>query len=520
MDKTININLGDILFQIDEDAYRILRDYLQAINNRFANVQGGHETVEDIESRIAEIFQSHKGLAGVITKENVETMISTIGKPEDFDVEETVIETPYRTVKKRMYRNTDDMIIGGVCSGIAAYLDSDTVLFRILFVIFALFFGVGFLVYLALWIALPAARTDSQKKELYGNTFRMQHKSETGVDQPVKTFNDQSRIGNAINEVFRAIGKVFYVSFRIFLILIGGILVVSGFLFIVSYVIIFIFKYPGIYSIDSPHVNMLNIPDFLNYIVNPSLVPWILILATISFILPMLAIIYWGVKMIFWFKARDGVISLIAFVVWILAITVLAIIGFNEGISFAESARATTQVVLPHTPDTLYIHSDKRVADLKYEKEISLPHEEYSVFINDDNKIIYIRPHLTIDLSEDKQTSIEINKRSAGRSERDANNKAESLVYNYNVNKDTLKIDEYFELPSGRKWAADDIEINLSVPSGVILKFDNMGLKVQSHIRNRENDYYESRWESGRGLWVMTDEGLESVTEKSSKNRK
>ena len=66
MDKTININLGGILFQIDEEAFRKLRDYLQSINNRFGNSQGGNETIEDIELRIAEIFQSQKGLAGVI----------------------------------------------------------------------------------------------------------------------------------------------------------------------------------------------------------------------------------------------------------------------------------------------------------------------------------------------------------------------------------------------------------------------------------------------------------------------
>ena len=61
MDKTININLGGTLFQIDEEAYRILRDYLQSIDQKFRNVQGGNETIEDIELRIAEIFQSQKG---------------------------------------------------------------------------------------------------------------------------------------------------------------------------------------------------------------------------------------------------------------------------------------------------------------------------------------------------------------------------------------------------------------------------------------------------------------------------
>ena len=62
MDKTININIAGTLFQIDEDAFSILRDYLQAINTRFRNVQGGNETIEDIESRISEIFQSQKGM--------------------------------------------------------------------------------------------------------------------------------------------------------------------------------------------------------------------------------------------------------------------------------------------------------------------------------------------------------------------------------------------------------------------------------------------------------------------------
>ena len=89
MDKTININLGGILFQIDEEAFRILRDYLQAINNRFANVQGGHETIEDIESGLLKFFSHRKALAGVITTENVEKMISIIGKPEDFDQDDT-----------------------------------------------------------------------------------------------------------------------------------------------------------------------------------------------------------------------------------------------------------------------------------------------------------------------------------------------------------------------------------------------------------------------------------------------
>jgi phage shock protein PspC (stress-responsive transcriptional regulator) len=236
MDKTININLGGILFQIDEDAFRILRDYLQAINNRFAYIQGGHETIEDIESRIAEIFQSQKGLTGVVTKENVESMISIIGKPEDFDLGGAEMESQvYTSNNKRMFRNPEDKILGGVCSGIAAYLNTDPVLFRILFVLLFVFFGVGFIVYIGLWIALPEARTDSQKRLMYGNSYnkaRSESKSYTNTQVADSSYTNngyynQSGLANAINEVFRAFGRVCYIILRIFLIIIGVTLVLT-----------------------------------------------------------------------------------------------------------------------------------------------------------------------------------------------------------------------------------------------------------------------------------------------------
>ena len=152
MDKTININLGGTLFQIDEEAFRILRDYLQAINNRFGNVQGGHETIEDIESRIAEIFQSQKGLAGVITKENVEAMISIIGKPEDFDQNEAETTAPQLILQTKEECTAIPMTQLSVAS--AAVLQPISILIQFfseyLFVLFAAFFGVGFFVYLAL----------------------------------------------------------------------------------------------------------------------------------------------------------------------------------------------------------------------------------------------------------------------------------------------------------------------------------------------------------------------------------
>jgi phage shock protein PspC (stress-responsive transcriptional regulator) len=507
MDKTININLGGTLFQIDEEAFRKLRDYLQAINNRLGNLPGGHETIEDIESRIAEIFNSQKGLAGVITIENVDAMISIIGNPEDFEHGEPEAAAPvYTSQKRRMFRNPDDSIISGVCGGLGAYLDTDPVLFRILFVVSAMF-GIGLFVYVFLWIALPVARTDSQKGEMFGyshhsaGAFARHHNDYQVTGTPVNTqgYSSSSRVGNAINEVFRAIGRVLYIILRIFLILTGVVFVLTGFLFILCFVMVFIF---GLFSIDSSGINLINFTDFLNYIVNSSAVPWIIILTSVVFILPMLALIYWGVKMIFWFKARDGIIS------------------FNEGISFAENAKISAQNILPHSPDTLYVMSDHKIEDLKFDKEFTLPHKEYSVFINDEKKELYIRPYLDVDKSDNKSTSVEVRKSSAGRTEMDAMKKIDGMRYNYSIKSDTLHLDEYFTSPAGRKWAADNVKISLYIPAGTILKFENRpGFMVHSSFRNERDEYLESRWESGNNLWVMTNEGLEPADENSVKHK-
>ena len=526
MDKTININLGGILFQIDEEAFRKLRDYLQSINNRFGNSQGGNETIEDIELRIAEIFQSQKGLAGVITIENVAAMISIIGKPEDFDHGEPETAAPeYQSQKKRMYRNPDDSIISGVCGGIGAYLDNDPVLFRILFIISAMF-GVGIFIYIALWIALPVARTDAQKRAMYGESYhtsinqnrQFNSNQLTGSSQYNTGYKSESGIGNAINEIFRAIGRVFYIILRIFLIMIGVVLVLTGFLSILCFVMVVVFKFPGVYSIESSGINLINFTDFLNYIVSPSAVPWITFLISIVFILPMIAIIYWGVKMIFWFRARDGVVSLVAFVVWVMAISALTLIGLNEGVSFAHSAKTSAEIILPASPDTLYIVTDNKIADLKYEKNFVLPHEEYSVYINDDKKELYIRSYLAVDRADNKSTTIEARKYASGRTETEALKRTEGLLFNYGIKGDTLHLDEYFTSPAGRKWSADNVGINLYIPTGTVLKFENNPrILLHSSFRNESDEYLESRWESGNSLWVMTKNGLEQVPEKSSK---
>jgi phage shock protein PspC (stress-responsive transcriptional regulator) len=502
MDKTININLGGTLFQIDEEAYRILRDYLKAIDLKFKNVPGGNETIEDIELRIAEIFQSQKGLAGVITKENVEAMISIIGKPEDFGQTEHESAAPeYNAPRSRkMFRNPDNTIIGGVCGGLGAYLNSDPVWIRILFVVFFFFFGFGFFVYLALWIAIPLAATDSQKKEMYGGSHNFAMPQEWDK-------HPGSRAGNAVNEVFRALGKVCFIIVRIFLILLGTALVLTGFLALFTFIMVFVFKYPGAFSTDITGINLSYVPDFLNYIVTPAMVPWIKALLIFVVSLPLFAIIYGGIRMIFWFRARDGYIWLIGLVLWVMSAAALSIILFNEGVGFAETGRTTSREYFNEAPDTLYIRSGVKISDIKVDKEITIPGEEYDVFyISDEKKEIYFRTRLDVVADEDNSASVEIRKRSAGRSRLDAMKKTERLLYNSHISENTIYMDEYFTIPANSKWSFDFVSVIVHAPEGTIIFMD----KTTERLFHPDNDD-DFVTDTDNRFWRMTEDGLDHI---------
>jgi phage shock protein PspC (stress-responsive transcriptional regulator) len=168
MKKIININFHSRVIPIEETAYDILRKYVESLKKHFAGEEGGDEIVNDIENRFAELFSDRlKKGATCITDADVEEIINSMGRPEDFDqdeepktngsrqsagfAKETVSEEPHR-----LYRSENDKMLGGVCGGLAAYLKIDSSVVRVIFALLILGFGAGLIVYFILWIVLPA----------------------------------------------------------------------------------------------------------------------------------------------------------------------------------------------------------------------------------------------------------------------------------------------------------------------------------------------------------------------------
>ncbi|RYF88654.1 MAG: PspC domain-containing protein, partial [Chitinophagaceae bacterium] len=185
MKKIININLSGRVIPIEDSAYENLQAYIESLRRYFAHEDGRDEIINDIESRVAELMNDkiRKGAASV-TDEDINEIIKSMGRPEDFDdtasdtsdnTQQTKQDASYayteKKEKKRLYRDSSDKFIGGVCSGLAAYLNVDPAIVRILFAIITFGgFGLGFVAYILLWIILPAKDIEHfGGKRLYRN---------------------------------------------------------------------------------------------------------------------------------------------------------------------------------------------------------------------------------------------------------------------------------------------------------------------------------------------------------------
>jgi phage shock protein PspC (stress-responsive transcriptional regulator) len=172
MKNVITANLGGKCFTFDEDAFVKLQNYLDSFKATIADPKDADEVMDDIEIRVAEILQEHlRNEMQSVNCAMVDIVVAQLGRPEgarDYDCPHTPGPPPYARPRRRLYRDVDHRMIGGVCSGVAAFFDMDTTWVRIIFLLLLVFGGTGVWLYIILWIVAPAARSVSEKLEMRG----------------------------------------------------------------------------------------------------------------------------------------------------------------------------------------------------------------------------------------------------------------------------------------------------------------------------------------------------------------
>ena len=222
MNKTIIININGIVFHIEEDAYEVLIKYMNEVKKHFGFSADSYEIVRDIENRLAEMFNEKLAESGkeVIVLTDVQAVTAQMGKPADFDWE-TEEPSPVNTEgrsERKLYRDMDDRIIGGVCAGIGHYFDVEPRWIRITLLLFFLFAGTGLFIYLLLWAVMPKAVTRADKMAMKGEAPNLQNfkknfeeemqsvKENIGkAQQEVQPFFN--RLGGFVEQLFSHLGQ-------------------------------------------------------------------------------------------------------------------------------------------------------------------------------------------------------------------------------------------------------------------------------------------------------------------------
>lgn len=169
MRKATIITIGGVAFYLENDAFQLLERYLASIGDHYNDSPDKQEIVDDIELRFAEYFSDYvKTATQTITTAQVQEVMDKIGSVEDFDASKDSPNVPAAEPKRRLYRDSENAVVGGVAAGLGAYFETDPVLFRLAFVILTLFGGSGAILYLAFLIAVPEAKTADERLNMKG----------------------------------------------------------------------------------------------------------------------------------------------------------------------------------------------------------------------------------------------------------------------------------------------------------------------------------------------------------------
>ena len=523
MKKAIKINISGVIFHIDEDAYERLKAYLKSVELYFSSKEGGKEIVGDIESRMAELFQSKvSDQKEVITLADVIEVTEIMGDPsvfveeaEEDDADSAQTKRDSRRGSRRLYRDPDNAVLGGVCGGIGAYFNIDPVIVRILFVVlFIAGYGVWGLVYIILWIAIPTAVSIAQKLEMRGEHVTISNIEKTvkqeyeGVKANFKKFersDSYKQTTSAIEEIFRVLGRIIIVLAKVLLILIGIGLVFFGFIMLMSFLGVFFFS-TTLFSMDWFNGGFAPLNQFMSSFVDPVNLKIILTALFFAIVIPLISIIYGGIKLIFQIRSKVRGLGVLALVAWIISISVLFTLGIVEGRKFVFRENVQENVLISPPPSqTLYLQLNENVNVSRLEDLTWFNSPSRGIYMDPSREIIYSRPSLTIRHTSGDVPELVIEKIASGSSQLYSELNAENIIYTWELQDSVLIFDNMFSVPQGSNWNFSEINLRLNIPEGHSV---NLGDRMDRIITSaRTHEWRRVSSMTGK-KWIMTDERL------------
>ncbi|MDQ6529743.1 PspC domain-containing protein [Flavobacterium sp. LHD-85] len=491
MNKTVNINLGGMFFHIDEDAYLKLTRYFDAIKRSLNNSSGQDEIIKDIEMRVSELLtEKQKSEKHVVGLKDVDEVIAVMGQPEDYRIEdEENTNQSYNNYgarkHKKLYRDKEKGMIGGVATGLGHYFGIDAVWIKIIFLIFVFAgFGTGILAYFVLWIVTPEAVTTSEKLEMTGEPVtisNIEKKVREEIDSLSEKFKnaDYDKMGNQVKSgagrISSSFGDFVMTVFKIFAKFLGVILIISGISVLIG-LLIGVFTLGTNIFIDFPWQNFIEAGNFTDYPI------WSFgLLMFFAVGIPFFFLTLLGFKLLSPnLKSIGNITKYTLLALWIISIAILTSIGIKQATEISYDNKIVEKKVLAIKPvDTLYIkfkYNDYYTKSLNHYREFE--------FVQDsaNNELIYsndVRLHVLH--TDESAPFIQIEKSARGNSFTNAKKRAEKINYKFQINGNHLLLDNYFLTDVKNKFRGQEVDIYLYLPEGQLVKPD-------SSVR----DYYNS----------------------------
>lgn len=483
MNKTVNINLGGMFFHIDEEAYQKLSRYFEAIKRSLTNSNGQDEIIKDIEMRIAELFtEKHSNGKQVISLRELDEVIAVMGQPEDYRLDNDENESAkanytYQTKgTKKLYRDKDGGMIGGVLAGLGHYFGIDKVWIRIFFLILLFTFGFGIIPYIILWIVMPEAVTTSEKLEMTGepvNISNIEKKVREEFDNVSEKFKNANydAMGNQVktgaDRIASNVGKVFMVIFKAFAKVLGVILILIA-LPVLVMLLIGIFTLGSAAFVEFPWSDFIQAGNFSDF---PVWTFGLLVFFAIG--IPFFYLMILGFKLLITnMKSLGNIVNYTLFALWIVSIGLLITIGLNQMLEYSTQGRTVAKQMLTMNPqDTLqikFVHNDYFSKSLNDHTDFKISQD------STDQQIIYSNNvSLTIVKTDEKMPYLQIEKQAKGRDLGVAKNKAEKIQYGYKFEGNQLILDNYLLTDLKNKFRDQEVELTLYLPEGTVFKVDN-----------------------------------------------
>ena len=511
MNKTVTVNIGGIVFHIDENAYERFKQYLEAIRGHFTTSDGRDEIMQDIESRIAEMFQERIGdIKQVITLEDVEEVTRQMGKPEDFADDHNQVREeeamPSSKIRKRLFRNPDDKLLGGVCSGISSYFDVDPVWIRLAFAFVFFVFGSGFLIYIILWIVIPEAKTTAEKLQMRGEPItvgNIERNVREEMDQLKNRVNDLSKdggrkAGTVVGRIFEAIGEIFKFIFivigkllAVFFLFIGA--VISFALFVTIFALA---GFPG-----------THIPQFLlKVFASGSQITLAYFGIALLIGIPALMLAYLGARMLFNIRKGSRIVGFTALGLWLVGLAICSVIGMKIGREFSERGNIRHDIQLASTSNH-YLHVESDVTknlEKDYDHENDDWEGEFDIIQKKDT--LY-SSNVKLDIVKSHNDSVYLSEiyYSYGANHKEAVENATNIRYSFSQMDTVLRLSRYFSINNFERFRGQKVQLILKIPVGASIFMDENLANLIYDIENIQNIY--DRNMLGH-VWTMTDKGL------------